>query len=327
MWSLVHPEHREFVKQRAAARLAGALTPPRYEFCIVRKSGETRWLDFSATVIEFGGRPAILATALDVTERKQAEAALRVSEKLAATGRLAATIAHEINNPLASVTNVLYLLGQHATLDARGLDYVRLAQEELARIVQITRQMLAFYREAAAPVEVRVTDVVDNVLELYHRRIANTGLKLRKEYYTDTSVPGFPGELRQVFSNLVVNAIDAAGEDGRLRIRVRAGRDWARPERRGVRVTVADSGPGIAPANRKRIFEPFFTTKGEKGTGLGLWVTHGIVHKHDGSIRMYSSTHPAHRGTVFSVFLPQRAVSLPRPGWQVPAEAPADSVA
>src|SRR6266404_1674912 len=221
-------------------------------------------------------------------------------------GRLTDTIAHEINNPLESVTNVFYLLSRHPSLDKVGQAYLRIAEEELNRISHIVKQTLGFYRETERPVPVRLSDVLDSVFELYEHRGDKTGIQLSRKYEVDATVQGYPGELRQIFSNLVVNAMEAVGEDGRVVIHVFRSRDWRSSDREGVTIVVADDGPGIARGNRAHLFEPFFTTKGERGTGLGLWVTLGMVQKHDGTIRVRSSTDPRRHGTVFSIFLPLR---------------------
>lgn len=274
-----------------------------------RKDGEI--IDVALTISPMrdpapGGTNEIVGAstiARDITAFKRAERTLRNTERLAATGRLAASIAHEINNPMASVTNLLYLLEHQGTLDATSAEYVKLAQEELKRVTHIVRQMLAFYRESEKPVEVDPAEVIDNVLLLYARRLQNTRIAVQRDYRTGQKIHGFPGEIRQVFSNLLVNAIEALGEAGRIRIDVRQGRDWSNPEVEGLRILVGDNGPGIPEAARKHIFEPFFTTKGERGTGLGLWVSDGIVRKHGGSMRVRSSNGNRH-GTCFSIFFP-----------------------
>ncbi len=239
----------------------------------------------------------------DITERKRAEAALRLNEKLAATGRLAASIAHEINNPMSSVTNLLYLLDTHAGLDPKAHQYVTMARQELSRVSHIVKQMLGFYRESPKPVPVNLCEVVDNVLDLFRHKLAAAGVSATTELSCQTEVQAFPGEMRQVFTNLVGNAIEAVGPGGKLHVRVSASRDW-RDGRPGIRVLVADNGPGIRPEHRAHLFEPFFTTKGEKGTGLGLWVTYSIVRKHNGLIRVRSSIRPGRSGTAFTVFIP-----------------------
>ncbi len=272
----------------------------------VRKDGEQIEVALTISPIRNPEGKIIGASTIarDITEIKRAERTLRMTEKLAATGRLAASIAHEINNPMASVTNLLYLLEHHTAIDDAAREYVRLAEEELGRVTHIVRQMLGFYRESDVPVMVSLKDVVGNVLRLYSRRIVGAHIEVRTRYDSEGTVRAFPGEMRQVFSNLITNAIEAMGEDGQLQIHVREGRDWSRPEVRGIRIIVSDSGPGIQPEARRRMFEPFFTTKGERGTGLGLWVTDGIVRKHNGTLRLRTTTGPHRHGTCFSIFLP-----------------------
>jgi signal transduction histidine kinase len=240
--------------------------------------------------------------ARDITERNRAADALRKTEKLAATGRLAGTMAHEINNPLEAVTHLVYLLQHNPSLDAQAREYVQLAAGEVNRIGHIARQALGFYREAAAPTAINLSDLLRDVVQLYAAGAQNKTVTLEAELESQATVPAFPGEMRQVFSNLIVNAVDAAPRGGIVKARVKDSRDW-KTQARGIRVLVADNGPGIPAALRKRIFEPFFTTKGERGTGVGLWVSEGVVHKHSGSIRLKSSTGRDH-GTTFSVFLP-----------------------
>jgi PAS domain S-box-containing protein len=239
-------------------------------------------------------------TLLDISERKAVEEVLRRSEKLAAAGRIAGTLAHEINNPLSAVTNLLFLL-QNSGLDQAHQHYVDLAASELARVSRIARNTLSFYREAASPVPVQLSEVLDSVLELYQQQIAAKSLRVNKRY-GDCEVHQFPGELRQVFSNLIINAIDALPQDGELMLAIRP-RSGDNGTVKGASVWVADRGIGIAREHRERLFEPFFTTKGEKGTGLGLWITHGIVQKQGGHIRVRSSTTPGQSFTIFSVFV------------------------
>ena len=277
------------------------------EVVFTRSNGTVLPLLMSAGRIlsDTGETVGCVITLLDISERKIIEDALRRSEKLAAAGRIAGTLAHEINNPLSAVTNVLYLL-QNSGLDPVSQRYVDLAAGELARVAHIARNTLSFYREAAAPVPVKLGDVLQSVLELYSRQITDKNLVIRKHFKHDAQVRNFPGELRQVFSNLVVNAIDALPHGGEMILSVRAAKDW-QTGREGVRVDVADRGCGISPDHRGRLFEPFFTTKGERGTGLGLWVTQGIIHKQGGSIHVKSSIKAGHSWTIFSVFVPSIA--------------------
>jgi PAS domain S-box-containing protein len=244
----------------------------------------------------------------DVTERRQAEDALRVSEKLAATGRLAASIAHEINNPLEAVTNLLFLLQSHPGLDPAARRYADMAQQELSRVGHITKHTLRFYRDSAAPSRVRLSELADEVLGLYARRIEEEKIQLTRRFDIPGEVTGLAGELRQILSNLLVNALDATGEHGQVALHIAPGRDW-RSGQPGVRLTVADNGRGIAPENRARLFHPFFSTKGERGTGLGLWVSAGIAERHGGRIRVYSSTRPGRSGTCFVIWLPVQATA------------------
>ncbi|HET9698011.1 MAG TPA: ATP-binding protein [Terriglobales bacterium] len=243
-------------------------------------------------------------TLFDIEERKRTEEYLRRSERLAATGRLAATIAHEINNPLAAVTNVLYLLATDPRLDASLKEYAQLAQTEISRVAHITKQTLAFHRDATLPVRVNLNDLAESVLYLYGQQLRAKSLRIHKEIDFNGDVVGFPNELRQVISNIFENAIEASPESGQVRLRVYASHEYMNSHKPGVRIIIADDGPGIRHDNAQRIFEPFFTTKGEKGTGLGLWVCQGIIQKHGGFIRMRSSTSSRHSGTVFSIFLP-----------------------
>ena len=245
----------------------------------------------------------------EVTERVRAEEAMRRSEKLAAAGRLAASIAHEINNPLESVTNLLFLLQHHPSLDAEALEYASLAQRELSRVGEITQQTLRFYRSSSRPEMVRLGEVVNSVLALHTGRMQSAGVRVERRVDATAEIFGFTGELRQLLANLVGNAVDAMSADGLLRIRVRKA---TLQGVEGVRVTVADTGTGMSDDVRLRIFEPFYTTKEATGTGLGLWVSAEIVEKHKGVLSLRSRQMTAGHstsGTVFSIFFPREAVS------------------
>jgi signal transduction histidine kinase len=218
-------------------------------------------------------------------------------------GRLAGIIAHEINNPLEAISNALFLLREHPSLDNEARRFASLAEQELTRVAHITRQTLSFYRESQEPVSVSIFEVLDNVLELQSHRLRASGIKLDKEFRSSLAIQGYPNELKQVFLNLIGNAIEAMREGGRLRIRV-DGQTEQRTGRRGVRVSVCDTGSGIDSRYAKRIFEPFFTTKDTKGTGLGLWISRGIVQKYDGTIRFRSLHYVSGQATCFSVFIP-----------------------
>jgi signal transduction histidine kinase len=229
----------------------------------------------------------------------RAQDALRRSEKLAVTGRLAASIAHEINNPLESVTNLFFLLKSEESPELRHT-YLSLAEQELARVTEITKHTLRYYREPNKPVKVDVGGLLKSVLALYQPRLLSAQIELKQELRTpDLSVYTRPGELRQVIANLLANSLDAMRNGGRLRLRASFHKNG-----HAVRVTVADTGSGIDPKLLPNIFEPFVTTKGETGTGLGLWVIQELSRKNGWSVRIRSSNHPDHHGTVFSLLIP-----------------------
>ncbi len=246
---------------------------------------------------------AVLEIQRDITAQLQAEEALRQAEKLAAMGRVAGIIAHEINNPLEAITNAFYLLRNHPSLDHEARYYAELAEKELQRASHITRQTLSFYRDSKEPISVSVPDLLDNVVELQQRPILANRIQLQKKYSSPGVVRGFPGELRQVFLNLISNAIQAMPSGGTLRLRV-AEAGQRESQRRGISVSITDTGGGIRRDDTKRLFEPFFTTKSAKGTGLGLWISKGIVQKYEGTIGFRSFYFRAGACTCFRVFLP-----------------------
>ena len=239
--------------------------------------------------------------ATDVTARKQAEEGLIRSEKLASVGRMAATVAHEINNPLAAVMNLLYLArSDKACPDAVREDLSK-AEAELKRVSHITRQVLGFHRESAGEKLVSVAAVVDEAVDLFEIKIAAKRVKLEKQYDDSVRLRAVAGELRQILANLIANSLDAVSEGGAIKLRIR---ESASASRRQVCITVSDNGAGIEAEVLPYVFEPLFTTKESVGTGLGLWVSKQLVEKHGGSIRFRSSTRPERRGTTFRVLLP-----------------------
>ncbi len=238
-----------------------------------------------------------------IVQYQRAQEALRRSEKLAVTGRLAASIAHEINNPLEAVTNLLYLMRNDPSPDSFR-HYLDDADQELARVTEITTQTLRFYREPNKPVQTELAGILQSVLVLYHSRLG------RSEHHSpsrDSDVPSAtvlssPGELRQIIANIIGNSIDAMRRGGQLRIRISSSK--MRDGADGIRLTIADTGSGIPRELLPRIFEPFITTKGETGTGLGLWVTHEIVKRNGWTMAVRSSQRPGHSGTAFSFHMP-----------------------
>lgn len=242
------------------------------------------------------------AIARDIGQQKRTEEALRRNERLATAGRLTAAIAHEIRNPLEALTNLVYL----ARRDANGRDeYLRLAEQEIGRLDAIAQQALGFVREGSSPERLQPAKLLDEVLQLYLRKLQQNHIAVDKRSQEHAEISGFPGELRQLFSNLILNAMEAMKDGGTLHIRVARTQERSGEQRSGVRITIADTGSGIHSNDLPHIFEPFYTTKKETGTGLGLWLAYGIAQKHSGSIRVASRTTSGHSGTVFSVFLPE----------------------
>lgn len=242
-------------------------------------------------------------TNTDVSSQKRAEEALIRTEKLATAGRLAASVSHEINNPLEAVTNLLYLVETSPRLDEVNRNLLRTAQAELQRVSHITTHSLRFYREPTKAAPMRVSEIVDSVISLYQGRLKQGGIEVQARYHDDCQYVGFSGELRQVLANLIGNALDAMRHGGRLQLRVHRSRNYV-TRAPGLRITVADSGQGMSPETRRFVFEPFFTTKESVGTGLGLFVSKELIEKRGGTISLRSSDRRGHSGTVFSIFLP-----------------------
>ena len=254
-----------------------------------------------------GSIQAITAASLEITQQKKAEQALIQSEKLAVLGRLASSIAHEINNPLEAVTNLIYLAQNSDRLD-EVQQHLAHAELELRRVAAITSQTLRFHKQASSPQAITAEQLIESVLSVFQARIVNAGVTIAVRDRPSAPVRCFEGEIRQVISNLVGNALDALPPSaGRIFLRSRESTHWPTGEL-GITITVADTGQGMDPATIAKLFNPFFTTKGIIGTGLGLWVSKEIVDRHRGSLRVRSSQSPAHRGTVFTLFLPFDAV-------------------
>jgi PAS domain S-box-containing protein len=262
-------------------------------------------MDYMPVFGRDGSVVAIAAASAEITRQKQAEAALMQSEKLAAVGRLASSIAHEINNPLESVTNLLYL-AKNTSLPPDAREYLDTAERELHRVSAITNLTLRFHKQTTNPAHVACDQLIGEVLSIYQGRLVNSNIAVEMRSRARHPVCCFEGEIRQVISNLIGNAIDAMHpHGGRLLLRTREAREQ-RTGAKGVLISVADTGPGISPQTAERIFEPFFTTKGFSGTGLGLWISQEIVHRHQGRLSVRSSPR---RGTVFTMYLPFDAVA------------------
>lgn len=310
--TLIIPPELQQDEQMILAKLRRGEKIDHFETVRVTKGGER--LDVSLTVspMKDDSGKVIGASKIirNITETKKMERALVLTEKLASVGRLAATVAHEINNPLEAVTNLLFLAKRDLSDTSKAGRHIELANRELDRITHIARQTLGFYRDTSAPITTSVTQILDELLFLYETKFESRGIKLLRQYRGKTEIMALPGELRQVFSNLISNAIDAMPSGGLLKVRVSESRDWQNLDEHGVRITIADTGSGIQSRHLKRIFEPFFTTKDDVGTGLGLWITRTIVEKHGGALQVRSRTETGGSGTIFSVFFPQTGPPL-----------------
>ena len=300
---LAPPERRDEV-ERNHAILNGGGHVASYRTERRRKDG-TCWpvlLTVSPLLNAHGEIVGASAIARDISAEKQSEEAIRRSEKLATAGRMAASIAHEINNPLEAVVNLLYLARQDPS---HAGEYLSLAEQEVGRVARLAQQTLGFVRDASFPGSMDPAAIMDEILRLYSRKLENRHIRVSRRYRGSCQINGYSGELRQLLANLLVNAVDAMADGGSLQVRVARGHDWSSGSD-GVRITVADNGSGIPRDHLQQIFEPFYTTKKDSGTGLGLWVSRGIVQKHGGRIRVRSRADGRATGTVFSIFLPQR---------------------
>ncbi len=268
----------------------------RREFTVGQKSIEVSVDPVMTDGVEVG-RVLVLT---DVSDRKLAEYALRTAEKLAATGKLAHAIAHEINNPLEALINLVYL-GKSARSLEDVHEYLERANDEVERIGRITKQSLSFHRDTLNPVSIDVGSLIGDITALYQTTASARGVKISFDSRPSPVIHGFPGQLTQVFGNIIRNATEVAPSGSTVYVRVRPG---LRGDVPGTRITIHDRGLGIPPAVQAQMFDPFFTTKELKGSGLGLWVSRALVTKHRGTIRFRSRTADGTSGTVFEVFLP-----------------------
>ncbi len=303
--SIIYPEDRGSV-DRVADQAAKCCNELNVEFRLQSSDGLVLWMLARGRLDRADADRAINYSGiiLDITERKHSEQVLLRSEKLAGVGRLAATLAHEINNPLDAAINALYIVKTNREVPASAHEFLDIADEELRRVAHMTRQSLGFYREATLPTVFRVDALLESALGLLKNRIAAKSVTIDKQFDENLRVNGIFGELRQVFVNLVSNSLDALNVGGKITLRISQTTPLSDGQSR-IRITVADTGKGISPLQLNRIFEPFFTTKGELGTGLGLWVTRQIVEQHGGIIQVRSTIHRGRSGTVFSILLPE----------------------
>jgi PAS domain S-box-containing protein len=292
------------------ARRLGKIVGLANHTVLVSKDGREVHIDDSAAPI-LDANSSMIGIVLvfrDISARRTSEAALMRAEKLASAGRLAAAIAHEVNNPLEGLVNLIYLArGEEDIQKVRR--HLTEADRELQRIAHITRQSLGFYRETASAGLFRPDVVTREVFDFYSSRAATSRVRVHVKIETEQKAFGNPGELRQVLSNLLANSLDACGEGDAVCVRVRPSTNPRDRALRGVRIVVADSGSGIPSENLDRIFEPFFTTKKDTGTGLGLWVSRELIEKHGGRLNVRSRVKGHRTGTIFTLFLPGAAPS------------------
>jgi PAS domain S-box-containing protein len=302
LFNLTHPEdqsrHRRMLDRLLAAEIPGFVIEKRY----LRRNGSVVWVRNSVSLADEEEPSHLVSICEDISKRKQAEQVLEQQEQMAAIGRLTSSIVHEINNPLEAVLNLIYL-AQHS----EGLDeakpYLKDAEQELVRACDITTQGLQFHRQHSAPTSCNMVHILQSVLTLFKGRFKTAGVRVDLKVDEAPELMCFAGEMRQVFVNLVGNAVESMQHGGQLTIRVRPGTDWP-SGRHGVRITIADTGSGMTLETRRRMYEPFYTTKGSAGSGLGLWVTAKIVRKHQGSMHVRSKRDAPSMGTTFSLIFP-----------------------
>ena len=290
----------------AEAAERGSCTP--YEKEYVRKDGSRVPIMCGYTLLE-GSEDQYIAFVQDLTALRKSEEALRQAEKLATASRFAASMAHEINNPLAAVTNLIYLALSDGTLNPETRELLESADQELARVSRVVSQTLRFHKQLTAPVLADLAEIMESVFSLFISRMVHQEVTIVREFETGLWLYCFHNDLRHAFANLIGNALDASSRASRIRVRVRKGYRWCELSQPGIIVTVADSGHGIPPAMRERLFEPFLTTKEETGTGLGLWATQSIVRKHHGQIWVRTATDAQRHGTVFRIFFPEEGIA------------------
>jgi PAS domain S-box-containing protein len=301
---LIHPQDQAGVAAMIA-RTRESETEIRSQYRVPWPDGSLHWIEVQGKCQRDGAGRAtrLVGVAADVTQRKLAEEAMLRAEKLAVAGRLAASVAHEINNPLEAVTNLLYLISQTESTD-EVREHAQLALDELMRISMITQQTLKFHRQTGKPKPVMLSELIQTVLALFRAKLTAAQVEVEVRAEREAEVACMPGEIQQVFANLVSNSIEAMPKGGRLVVRLQGSRDWRDGATAGMRVTFCDSGVGMDRATLQRIFEPFFTTKMDTGTGLGMWVVGQLVERHRGHVRVWSTHRNGASGTAFSVFLP-----------------------
>ncbi len=299
--------HRQHIDRFGATGVTSRSMRSPAALTAVRSNGEQFPIEATISQVGEGDQKRYTVILRDITHRVRTERALIHSEKLASLGRLSSAVAHEVNNPLEGLKNLLYVITTNSADVEMVRKYAEMADTEVNRIADITRQVLGLSRGGDKHTLFRPTEVLDTVLPLVERKFGEKDAVLKKEYRQDAEVWGVPAEIRQVFWNLLTNGLDAIQRGGIIRLRV-SRFHHPRDERKGVRITFADNGTGIAAPHLARLFEPFYTTK-SNGNGLGLWVVKRIIDDHSGTVRVRSRSGGARTGTVFSIFLPEETRS------------------
>lgn len=302
------PEDLHYEEDEILRKIRAGEWIDHYETRRTKKNGDSVEVSVTISPVRDDSGKIIGASkiARDISNRKRVERLLVQSEKLAATGRMAATIAHEINNPLESLVNLIYLARENSEQDAKVYGYLLTAENELERVSHIARQTLGFYRDTGSPTEVHLHQLMENVLSVYSSKLLAAGITTDKQFHDQSMVQVSKGEILQIFSNIITNAVDAMRQGGVLSITIR---QIVSSTRDGVQTIVRDNGAGIPPEHLAQVFEPFFTTKGNLGTGIGLWVAKQLVEARGGEISVASSTDKENSGTALTIFIPFAAPS------------------
>jgi PAS domain S-box-containing protein len=297
------PDERQYEEDEILQKLRAGQRIDHYETVRRKKNNETVEVSVTISPIKDESGLVIGASkiARDISERKHVERLLLQSEKLAATGRMAAAIAHEINNPLESIINLVYLARRESAVEGKAYRFLATAEEELERVSHLARQTLGYYRDTGTPAVVHLHDLIENVLTVYNTRLLTTGISVDTRFNDLQKILVSKGELIQVFSNIIANAIDAMRNGGSLRVSTR---NLLSSSGDGIQVIIQDNGTGIKQEHLARIFEPFFTTKGDLGSGIGLWVAKQLIERRGGDISVASSVEKDNSGTTFTIFLP-----------------------
>ena len=297
------PQQLHYEEEVILGKIRAGQRIDHYETTRQRKNGEPVEVSVTISPIRDSAGAVIGASkiARDISDRKRVQILMLQAEKLAATGRMAASIAHEINNPLESLMNIVYLARTYSQNDTKVYQLLLTAEGELERVAHIARQTLGYYKDTGSPAQVHIHDLLENVLTVYSSKMRTAGISVDSRFDDPQKIVVSKGEMLQCFSNIIANAIDAMPNGGQLSV---SATQVSGPSGEGIQIAIQDSGCGIAQENLSGVFEPFFTTKGSLGTGIGLWVTRQLIEKRGGTIEIASSTAPRMSGTTLTIFIP-----------------------